>query len=45
VTVNADRIKGNRATASIGHFGRTDLALPWEQPHAELAAALSGPTG
>jgi S-adenosylmethionine synthetase len=34
-----------RATASFGHFGRTDLALPWEQPHAELAAALSGPAG
>ena len=29
-----------RATAAFGHFGRPDVAFPWEQPHAELAAAL-----
>jgi S-adenosylmethionine synthetase len=31
-----------RATAAFGHFGRSDVALPWEAPHAELAAALAG---
>jgi S-adenosylmethionine synthetase len=30
-----------RATAAFGHFGRFDVALPWEAPHAELAAALA----
>ncbi len=29
-----------QATAAFGHFGRRDVVLPWEAPHAELAAAL-----